>query len=294
MYSSLHTGLSAPKACLIDEYALYDAGLLLYSTDCCLLLVLYNVTSANQDVASAGLLDDLMAHAFPAKSATAGSTQQPESAPSAAATCQGILQGLSSQWPALPALLFQGAVQRLKQPQCTPGQAENMSNWMQLLLASPQHSTQQPIKEKPRGTKRKSMTAERGLSSSLQNQSCFPTAAQLKHCTQTLLQGLAQADGAVATAVQQGLSVLMAELEASHAAECMQWGGVAKRLLQLAQPGNAGAAASSQGEESSQSGSLPMNVAGAAQEQQKLLQSLHIRAAPGNTSRQVHFGLHHS
>ena len=250
-----------------------------------------NVTSANCDGAPAGLLDDLMTHAFP-RSATAGSTQQPEPAPSAAATCQGILQALSSQWPALPALLFQGAVQRLQHAQCTPGQAEVMANWIQLLLTSPQQSNQQPIKEKSRGTKQKSMTAERGLSSSLQHQSCFPTAAQLKHCTQSLLQGLAQADGTVAAALQRGLSVLMAELEASHAADFMEWGSVAERLLQLAKPGNASTATADQSEEKFESGSLPINVAGAAQEQQKLLRILHVRAASGQPSRQVCFELH--
>lgn len=155
-----------------------------------------------------------------------------------------------------------------------------MAAWIQLLLTLPAHSPQQATKDKSRGTKRKSMTADhQSPSMGLQLHASFPSAVQIKHCTKALLQGQSTADRAVSATVQQVLLALLSELESSHGSECAAWSSKARELVLLAQPEQA-TASSEQLDQNRPQGSQPhTGVVEAAQQQTKLLQSLQSRAA---------------
>ena len=195
------------------------------------------------------------------------------------------MQGLTSQWPALPALLLQGAIQRLTHAQCTAQQAEIMAGWVAMLLATSALPAQQVTKDKSRGSKRKSMTPDQTLSAHVQHHGSFPSAAQIKKCLQTLLQGLLRATPGVDAVVRQVLSVLLEELQVNHVTEYVSWGSRARQLAVLAQFDHAATDSADVAQQRQQDSSLQQAVAEAVQQQQKLLHSLQAETASDMTSR---------
>ena len=192
---------------------------------------------------------------------------------------QGIMQGLTSQWPALPALLLQGAIQRLTHAQCTAQQAEVMAGWVAMLLATSALPAQQVTKDKSKGSKRKSMMSDQTPSAHVQHQASFPSAAQIKQCLQILLQGLCRARPGVDAVVRQVLSVLLEELQVNHVTEYVSWGSRAQQLAMLAQPDQAATALEDVQQQEQPGSTSQEDVAEAVQQQQKLLQSLQAEAA---------------
>ena len=230
----------------------------------------------------AGLLDDHIAGAFTASQEVVAGGQR--TALVTAASYRGIMQGLISHWPALPALLLQGAVQRLTHSQCTTQRAEVIAGWMAMLLATSALPGQQASKEKARGNKRKSMTMDQAASTHVQHPGSFPSAAQTKQCIQILLQGLSGARPGVDAVVQQVLSLLLEELRVNHVTDYLNWGGRAQQLGVLAQPDQPATAAVDVDQQRQQGYQQQQGVAEAIQEQQKLLQFMQAKVASATTA----------
>lgn len=216
-----------------------------------------------------GIMDEQVSQAYPAGPASANQGQS-----HAVAHCQGVLQGLLVQWPALAGLLLAGAIKRLTSKQCGQHQAEILAGWVQLLTAQPEPQSQQPSPAKPRGTKRKSLDAEQRPSTSSQLHRSFPDVPQLRHCIQALIKQLPLAEQATAVALQKVLLMLLARLQLVHLEEDALWVNSAKNLAELAQLGKEALQPTGQLQHSQDAQPAKKGAAAVADQQQKLLSSL--------------------
>ena len=156
---------------------------------------------------------------------------------------QTIIQSLSQQWPNLPALLLNGAIQRmckLTQPQpCTTNahDASVLAGWVKLLLElsntskelQPLQKAQQPSPSGTRDGKRKSLSSDPKVSSA-EASDYHPTGLQLRACIAMCLTALLACSSHTIDAVRQVLSQLLQHLQRDHPREYADWGHTAQTL----------------------------------------------------------------
>ena len=156
---------------------------------------------------------------------------------------RSIIQSLSRQWPSLPALLLNGAVQRLckltqPQPHTDAHDASVLAGWVKMLLEpsstgkgqQPLQKGQQPSPSGSRVGKRKSLSSDPKTAPSADATGYSPTGLQLRACIGMCLAATPTYSIHTADAVRQVLSQLLQQLQRDHPPEYANWGHTAQTL----------------------------------------------------------------
>lgn len=157
--------------------------------------------------------------------------------------CCSIIQSLSRQWPSLPALLLNGAIQRLcrlTQHQPRTDAHLLLAGWVKLLLETPSTATaQHPSPSVARIGKRKSIGSESRAQPPAEASGHRPTAPQLRACIGTCLAAMPACGGQSTAAVRQALLQLLQHLQNHHPGEYTTWGATARALAASCHPDRA-------------------------------------------------------
>lgn len=203
-----------------------------------------------------------------------------------------IIQSLSRHWPSLPALLLNGAVQRLceltqPQPHTDAHHASVLAGWVKLLLEPSStgkqlqllHKGQQPSPGGTRAGKRKSLSCDPTTAPAAQGSAYSPTGLQMKACIGMCLGALPACSSHTAGAVRQVLSQLLQHLQRDHPCDHADWGDTAQTLAAscFAQEGQEHMPALEAASQSKSSSDEPGSdeLCTAQQRQQALLGNLH-------------------